>query len=274
MSTLTISQTLLDSTVAALRVQARAPGGDLVCLHGFTQNRFAMVRTLVAPLATRYRSIWFLDCPGHGSTPVDEGPPRAFFETLATTGAGIDVIGYSMGARLGLWFVSLYPEVARRAAIASGHLGLQGDQARAARLNSDAALADRLARLPYAAGLGARNSEFVAFLKEWNQAPLFGKRTLSDADLRLRLLNNPANLAGALRSYGTGQQPDLTEPLRTTNTKILYLYGEHDHTYASMAERARQLPSCTVEMIADAAHDLLHDQPRKVAHAVTAFLSS
>jgi 2-succinyl-6-hydroxy-2,4-cyclohexadiene-1-carboxylate synthase len=278
-SILTLSHTLLNSTVAALRVQTRASDGDLICLHGFTQNRFAMVNALVGSMAPYYRRIWFIDCPGHGQTPVTDNDPMNFFATLNTIGestteaAKVDLIGYSMGARLGLWYIAHYPGRVRRAVVASGHLGYQDESTRAARIASDDALARRLEGLPYSSGLGVDNHDFVTFLQEWNQAPLFGQRALSGTDLRLRLGNHPAGLAGALRSYGTGQQPDLTKDLTHTTTQLLYLYGEHDAAYAQMAERARELPTCRVHMIADAAHDVLHDQPVQVATFVTDYLT-
>jgi 2-succinyl-6-hydroxy-2,4-cyclohexadiene-1-carboxylate synthase len=278
-SILTLSHTLLNSTVAALRVQTRASDGDVICLHGFTQNRFAMVNALVGPLAPHYRRIWFIDCPGHGATPVTDDDPMNFFAALdaigaqATESAKLDLIGYSMGARLGLWFISRYPERIRRAVVASAHLGYQDEDARAARIASDDALATRLEGIPYTGGLGVDNHEFVAFLQEWNQAPLFGQRALSETDLRLRLGNHPARLGAALRSYGTGQQPDLTADLARTTTQLLYLYGEQDTAYAQMADRARHLPSCEVHMIADAAHDVLHDQPIEVGTIIASYLA-
>ena len=273
MSALTVSQTLLNSTVAALVVQTRAPDGDLVCLHGFTQNRFAMINNLVAPFAAHYRRIWFVDCPGHGATTVDSRTPHSFFDALCTIGPHFDIFGYSMGGRLGLWLLSLYPGLITNAVIASAHLGLETPEAQAARRASDGQLADRLEHLPYSPGLGQQNQEFIAFLEEWNQAPLFGGRSLTNSELRLRASNHPDALASALRTYGTGEQPNLTSLLSETKTRLLYLYGEHDTVYRAMAERARGLGTCEVRMIDRGAHDVLHDQPSAVVQLATQFLS-
>ncbi|WP_298208051.1 alpha/beta fold hydrolase [Ferrimicrobium sp.] len=272
MSVLTISQTLLNSTVAALMVQTSAQDRDIVCLHGFTQNRLAMVRDFVAPLATLYRRIWFVDCPGHGMTPVEPGDPSSFFDALVTIAPHFDLFGYSMGGRLALWMLTTHPGVIERAVVVSAHLGITSAQAREERQDSDERLAQRLESLPYTAGLGNQNLELRAFLDEWNRAPLFGDRALTDSDLRLRLMNQPTQLAASLRSYGTGQQPDLTLALQETSTQLFYLFGETDTTYRAMADRARQLTNCEVQMIDQAAHDALHDQPRLVAAAVTEFL--
>lgn len=231
-----------------------------------------MINDLVSPFATHYRRIWFVDCPGHGATTVDSTTPDSFFDALGSIGSHFDVFGYSMGGRLGLWLLSLNPGLVTNAVIASAHLGLETPEAQATRRASDEQLADRLERLPYSPGLGQQNREFITFLEEWNQAPLFGGRSLTERELRLRASNHPDALASALRSYGTGRQPNLTPLLAETKTRLLYLYGEHDSVYRAMAERARGLGTCEVRMIDRAAHDVLHDQPSAVVELATQFL--
>ena len=253
-------------------VQSRAPDGDLVCLHGFTQNRFAMVKDFVGTLAPLYRRIWFVACPGHGATPIGPNEPNQFFDALGIIAPHFDLFGYSMGGRLALWMLATHPGVIERAVIVSAHLGITSTEARLTRQSSDELLAQRLDSLPYTAGLGSHNLAFKTFLEEWNQAPLFGDRTLTESDIRLRLMNRPSQLAGALRSYGTGQQPDLTPYLGDTTTQLLYLFGANDTVYRAMADRARQLSTCEVQMIDQAAHDVLHDQPGTVAEVMAHFL--
>lgn len=231
-----------------------------------------MIRELAAPLANIYRRIWFVDCPGHGGTTIDSRTPHSFFDALATIEAHFDIFGYSMGGRLGLWLLSLHPGLVRNAVIASAHLGLDDPGQQAARRASDELLANRLGQLPYTAGLGQKNQEFIDFLEEWNRAPLFGNRILGQNELRLRAYNNPSALGLALRTYGTGRQPDLTPYLQETKTNLLYLYGEHDSVYRAMAERVRGLGTCEVRVIDGASHDVLHDQPSSVIKLASTFL--
>jgi pimeloyl-ACP methyl ester carboxylesterase len=87
-------------------VAGEPTGPTVVLLHGFasTGDRDFPAERWVAPLTAAGRDVLVIDLPGHGRSPADAIGTRATVAALADAVAGarggIDLIGYSLGARL------------------------------------------------------------------------------------------------------------------------------------------------------------------------------
>lgn len=91
----------------------------VLLLHGFASSgRQDWVETgIAAELAAAGRVVVVPDLPGHGGSPVPDGPagaPEIAAALLALTGDGpLDVVGYSLGARLAWELPELAPDRVR-----------------------------------------------------------------------------------------------------------------------------------------------------------------
>ncbi len=101
-----------------------------------------------------------------------------------------------MGGRLALSLLLRHPDLFTKAIIVSASPGLATEKERISRRESDEGIARKIER------------NFEGFIQAWYDQPLFA--TLKNHPLfheieRERKINNPGNLAAALRLLGTGQ---------------------------------------------------------------------
>ncbi|MHB8191146.1 MAG: alpha/beta fold hydrolase [Ferrimicrobium sp.] len=238
--------------------------GGLVVLHGFTQTRLSMVRPLVE-LARTYDHTTFVECPGHGSWAEPYPTIEEFLNQLRDLIDGEDLLGYSMGGRLALWLFATHPESIAHCAVLSANPGIEDPTQRAQRVHADEAIARTLDAIDHEdQGLGTDRSALRDFLRTWNTAAIFHGRELSAAQEEARLGSRPRGLAFALRSYGTGVQPNLTPILSRTSGSLSYLVGERDDAYVIHRDRLVDArPATATATIAGAGHDLLAERPNE-----------
>jgi 2-succinyl-6-hydroxy-2,4-cyclohexadiene-1-carboxylate synthase len=213
-----------------------------------------------------------VDLPGHGRD-AGRSDPSAFTLEAALvhlTRAGdwpTDLVGYSMGGRLALHFAVAFPGRVRRLVLESASPGLATEEERRARRASDDALAAEL----LAGGIGA-------FVDRWEEQPLFESRSGLDAAVlerqrELRLRNEPASLAAALRGLGAGSLPSLWGRLPEITTPTLILVGALDAKYVDIGRRmAGALPNARLVEVAGAGHTVHLERPDAWLAAVTTFL--
>lgn len=246
---------------------------SLLLLHGFTGS--AQDWADIASELAEERSVIAVDLPGHGRSPAAQPGVAGFEETIealravvADTGA-VDLLGYSLGARLALAFALAWPDQVRRLVLESGSPGLSEPGERAARLAED----ERRARLLEERGL-------EAFLEAWERLPLFEglRRSPSTTQVALRarrLGQTPSGLASSLRAHGLAVQPDLWPRLGELRAPTLLLTGAEDAKFTGIAARMKS-------RIRDAQHVILPgvwhaphlEVPAVYGRAVRAFLSS
>ncbi len=181
----------------------------------------------------------------------------------------MDVIGYSMGARLALALAALHPERVRRLVLESGSPGLAEEGERAARRTADETLA---------AGLEREGLE--AFVDRWVALPLFAGlgRRLSPEGLeavrRRRLSQDPRLLAAALRGLGTGSLPSFWDALPNLDLPVLLLVGAEDAKFVRLARMMqRALPRATLRVVPESGHTVHLEQPSRWLESVTTFLA-
>jgi 2-succinyl-6-hydroxy-2,4-cyclohexadiene-1-carboxylate synthase len=233
---------------------------SLLLLHGFTGSTRSW--DALVPALTEHCRVIRVDLPGHGRTAHSDDLER---HTLPSAAADLEamlraldtasahVIGYSMGARLALYFGMHHPERVRALLLESGSPGLATEPERTARVASDEALAQRIER----AGI-------EAFVRDWEALPLW--RTQSDALKRAqrpgRLANRAAGLDLSLRGMGTGAQPSLWDALPALRIPTHCLVGEQDDKFVAIADAmCVRNPAIAVTRAANAGHAVHLEAP-------------
>lgn len=229
----------------------------IVLLHGFTQTG-ASWQPAIAALGERYRAL-APDIRGHGSAagarPVDFASVRA--DVLAVAPPWFALGGYSMGGRIALSVALAAPSRVSRLVLVGASPGLADPVERRVRHAADEALADRIE------GEGVE-----AFASAWSALPLFADQPaeVAAAAHAMRLAQDPAGLAAALRGLGTGIMEPLWERLPELTIPVALVVGERDAKFRAIAERmAAALPDATVHVVPGAGHAVQLEAPDAVA---------
>lgn len=240
----------------------------LVTLHGFTQTG-AMFAELAELLD---REILAPDLPGHGRS---AGYPATFAsavagvaEVLASVGSPVPLSGYSQGGRVALAVALDRPELVSHLVLVSTSPGIEDEGERGERLYADKVVAAELER-----------EGLAAFVERWLSHPMFAGLSRRGAawqaaEAARRLENTPGGLAAALVGMGQGAQPYLGGRLRELGMPVLIIVGEQDEKYLPIADAMiRSLEHGELDMIADAGHAVIGEQPRVTAELITRFLT-
>lgn len=234
----------------------------LCWLHGFAQTG-SSARAIRSILAAR-RAVLAPDLPGFGTRCEEPmglwAMADAVADALPTEGA--DVVGYSMGARVGLHVALAHPERVRRLVLIGGTRGIADEAVREARRASDERLATRILEIGV-----------EAFLAEWRRQPIFADLVPDADEDAARLPQSSNGLAGSLRLAGTGSQEFLDERVREMRAPVLAIAGARDDRFAREAEAiARSAPSGDFAIVPAAGHAAHVAQPRWTADLIDAFL--
>ncbi len=259
-----------------LNVITSGAGAPLVLLHGFTGSA-ANWTTHRAVFEKHFLTV-AIDLLGHGASDAPNDAERytmahciddlrVCFDVLHLE--HVHLLGYSMGGRAALHFAYKYPDRVNTLILESASPGIADATERAARLASDAALAERLER----EGLAA----FVAY---WEQLPLFATQArlpqaARDALRAQRLQNKPRGLANSLRGLGTGAQESLWEHLPQIHARTLLITGALDVKFTNSARRMSQaMPNARHVVVADAGHAAHLERPLDFNESVMGILET
>jgi 2-succinyl-6-hydroxy-2,4-cyclohexadiene-1-carboxylate synthase len=264
----------MPTTTPAVRwaVTDRGSGHPLLLLHGFTGTSAAWDEH-GDELAGRFRIL--VPClPGHGGTVASAGTMsvEATADALAALlherdAAPAHVLGYSLGARVGLRLAVEHPDVVHRLVLESASAGLPTEAERASRRAADETLAARLA----ADGI-------EAFVDDWERNPVFASRASLAPDRAariraMRLGNDPAGLAASLRAAGQGAMEPLFDRLSSVTAETLVIAGELDTIGRPRAERvAATIPGARLAVVDGAGHAPHDEAPDVFRDLVVAFL--
>lgn len=214
--------------------------------------------------------IWTPDLiPEDGPPPLPYASLDAAAEALACRAQEpVDVVGYSMGGRLALTFATRYPERIRRLVLIGASPGIASGAERAARRESDEALAIRAEADP------------LAFTDFWETVPILASQSrISTPDLaalraRRRLRSGEA-LAGCLRGWGTGSMRPLHDELDRVSAPALLFVGAEDTKYRRIADDlTARLSRCARFDVPNAAHTAHLERPEWVASHLAPFLAT
>jgi 2-succinyl-6-hydroxy-2,4-cyclohexadiene-1-carboxylate synthase len=258
--TFTKNSTLEEKVQSVMNVPLSIVGNSslprIVFLHGFLGSGSDWL-PIARLLEKEYCSI-LVDLPGHGDSDIPkEGDHEMFF--LATVDALAAelrrvacppclLVGYSMGGRIALGLLLRHPDIVEKAIIVSSSPGLRTEEERVARKKSDEGIARKIER------------NFEGFIEAWYDQPLFA--TLKNHPLfheieRERKINNPANLAAAMRLLGTGDQPSFWDELHTNRVPTEFFAGEKDLKFVEIGRQMVNLcPESRLEIFPGCGHTL------------------
>jgi len=252
----------------------RCCGEAVLLLHGFTGSAETM-RGVSDGLGEGRRCI-LVDLVGHGSSDVPSGPDdyrmescledlRAVLDALGES--RVHVVGYSMGARVGLAFAAGHPERVRSAVLVGARAGIEDPLERRTRIDQD----ERLARRILEEGI-------EWFVDHWMSLPLFasqqrlGSRALATARAG-RLRNRTHGLALSLRGMGAGAQTPLFEQLDRISAPVLLVVGAEDSRFLAIARDLEpRLPRAREQIIPEAGHAAHLENPQAFDDIARAFL--
>jgi 2-succinyl-6-hydroxy-2,4-cyclohexadiene-1-carboxylate synthase len=252
-------------------VRVAGVGTPVLMLHGFSGSGLSWAG--LAGLGGRFRAI-VPDLPGHGGTGWQATPagapeatgtpsagsdprPRASVERTADDLATIvrrlgaeqvDVVGYSMGARVALRLAIAQPAALGRLVLESPSAGLADAAARAERAAADAAWA----RLALEEGI-------EAFAARWEAQPvLAGEAALPPSARRrqqaIRRAGTPLGIAASLVHGGQGAMEPLHDRLAGIVAPTLVIVGAADPARARAEEVAGGIPGARLAIVEGAGH--------------------
>jgi 2-succinyl-6-hydroxy-2,4-cyclohexadiene-1-carboxylate synthase len=243
----------------------------LVLLHGFMGRGEDWL-----PLARRWLAPYFFcvmpTLPGHGThIPAD----LLTFDTVAdglytlvqqVTVAPVNLLGYSMGGRLALYFAHRYSSSVNRVVLEGASPGISDPQARTERARQDDQRAEKI-----------RQQGMEAFVHDWYQMDMFA--TLQHFPQKLAQLvavreaNNPAWAGQVISQLSPGRQPDVWPKLQKLSLPLLLVAGEYDHKYKALSHNvASLLPRGRVIIVEGAGHNTHVEQPERFAQSIIQFL--
>lgn len=246
----------------------------LLLLHGFTGNRTAFDH--LRPWLSGVVKAVAVDLPGHGQTPLPQKKGRdGFLETIDALVelveqlgvSSVDVLGYSMGARIALGAALHRPDRFGRLIMESGSPGLRRRMERAERRETDG----RLVSLLRAQGVDA-------FVERWESQPMFESLKQLPADqieaLRARRKScTVEGLVGALECLGLGFQPSYWQELHRQRLPTLLLTGALDEKFSETARKmANELPVVWSHAFNACGHAPHLEAPEAYAREVLSFL--
>jgi len=232
-------------------------------LHGFVGS--AADYEQVTPQGTRI----YVDLLGFGPhMPIVTDPQRftatqqsqdliALLDLLALE--QVNLVGYSMGARLALAMAIQYPTRVRQLFLESGTAGLADADDRAARQAADVMKAQEI-----------ESQGMAAFVAKWEQLPLFASQRELPATQQAfmhaqRVQQTATNVANSLRYFGTGAMPNYWPKLASLQVPTILITGMADTKFTLINEQmAAQIPIVTHEQVVGAGHNVHFEQPISV----------
>ena len=246
------------------------PQVQLLLLHGFAQTPASWneVRELLDPTW----NVLAPELPGHGETALSLGQPspelvrEQLIDLAAEADAPLIVWGYSQGARSAFDFVLEAPELVRGLIIESGAPGIADPVAHAERRSRDYALSTRIEAEP-----------IENFVSLWENVPALGEQApaVIEKQRQMRLSNDPAALAAALRGLGQAAYEPMWDRLGEISVPTLLMTGEQDSVYVAHAVRmAGLIPGAEQLSIPGAAHAVHIARPEAAASAAADFIAA
>ena len=229
-------------------------------LHGFTQTKDSAHQ--FRSILTGTNELLTLDLPGHGENAAISASLDETADLLAEVlpRDPFTLGGYSFGARVALHFALRYRQRLNALVVLGATRGIADPAERAARKESDEALASRIEEI---------GSD--VFLEEWLAGEMF-QSLPNDPLERAARSCDAAGLANSLRRAGTGTQRWLAPELATLSVPTLALAGVLDRKFSLEATAiAGGVLNGEVEFVPDAYHAAHLEQPEATAALVQGF---
>lgn len=227
-----------------------------ILLHGFT----GAPASWDAAIAAAPGPCVALPLPGHCHTPCAD----SFAANVAVIAAAIEarspggchLIGYSLGARLGLGVLLERPGIAAAATLIGCHFGLREKKDRIDRRDRDRVWVNVL-----------RTSGIATFVRRWEAQPLFSTQTpkMRDAQRNDRLDHDPEGLARSLETCGLAEMPSYWDRLPDLAIDVTLLTGGRDAKFTALANEAMSYNvRLRHRVIATSGHNIPAERPADV----------
>ncbi|GAA0325842.1 2-succinyl-6-hydroxy-2,4-cyclohexadiene-1-carboxy late synthase [Bacillus carboniphilus] len=251
-------------------------GTPLWLLHGFTGSTKTWGN--IIPLLCEHRKVISIDLIGHGKTESPQNVDRYKMEEQvkdleeirkALDLHSLDLLGYSMGGRVALSFAMTYRKHVQKLILESSSPGLEKEEERIARKQSDNNLSERIKR-----------DGLERFVDYWQDIPLFQSQKSLPKEVQQnirseRLQQNPIGLANSLVGMGTGSQPSWWQELKKLDIPTLLITGTLDHKFVKIAqEMLKVLPHAEQIDVFGVGHAIHVEEPEKFVKIVREFLLS
>ena len=228
-----------------------------VLLHGFTGGPSSWDRVVARLSSEPLR----LTLPGHLGTAGDVGFDDVSQLVLQDAQAeAVELVGYSLGARVALVTALVNPERVRRLVLVGVNPGLREPSARDARRAADARWIELL-----------RQEGLEAFVQRWRQLPLWDTQAalgpeILDSQHKLRMRHHPAGLADCLTHLGLSAMPDCWPRLSRLSMPVTLVVGALDAKFGRIAgQMAALVPRVEVVTVPECGHNVLLERPEAVA---------
>lgn len=177
-------------------------------------------------------------------------------------GSGRSLLGYSMGGRMALHALLEDTHPWQAAIIISSHPGLEDASERLARRACDAAWATQ-----------ALAGNWQQFLDAWNAQTVLGNGPMRDSQASGSLIIRRREIARSFVDWSLGTQQPLWGRLHEITIPVLWIAGENDPKFLSLAERAVSLmPNAHLATAPGAGHRVPWETDAWFAERVTRFL--
>ena len=179
----------------------------------------------------------------------------------------VNLVGYSMGARVGLAAVLRAPTCFERAVFIGVRPGIESVAEREARKRLDEVRAQKLDDLG-----------IVDFMDWWETLPVIASQIgiepeIREAMKRVRRQHSGAGLSASLREMGAGAMPSLWSALEALEVSCLLVTGERDERFAAIAEEMLKRSDRLVHaQLVDAGHCAHWEQPEAFGELLSQFL--
>ncbi len=241
---------------------------NLICLHGFLgkSSDWDLIHSyfVVSPLGGRVE-LWpvdYMSQPELNSTNSFLSWAEAFNQKVLqkfSHGRRI-LIGYSLGGRLAMHALAARPEMYDAAIFLSTNPGIMREKEKQERWQADQQWAQKFAILPW-----------PDLLREWNAQSVFKDGTLEPP--REESSYDRALLSSALTEWSLAKQEDFRDCVAKNSDKILWLTGEKDIKFLSIAmELKKRAPGLNTQSVTKASHRLIFDNPSETAQRMIRFL--
>ena len=242
---------------------------NVLYVHGFSGGIWE-----AEALQQRWKcSVSAVPMPGHrGERPGERIDFDAAVELVVDRArrihGGVDLVGYSMGARVALAALLKEPRSFGRAVLVGVRPGIQDEAQRLERVGVEASRASKLEELG-----------IEAFMDWWETLPVIAsQRTIEprvrDRMRRARRAHWGPGLAASLRKMGAGAMPNLWPDLERLQVPTLLVTGEHDDTFSAIADAmAERTAKLSHERLPGAGHCAHWEQPEAFRLLLHRFLN-
>ena len=236
------------------------------CLHGavgMAADWRCFAKLLAASgIGSRAVDLWrFLECCPMS---LDEFAKAIQAEVSGEVfrGSGRSLLGYSMGGRMALHALLENSHPWQAAVLVSAHPGLDEESERAARRASDAAWATQ-----------ALAGNWQQFLDAWNKQAVLSSGPIRDAQASGSLIMRRREVARSFVDWSLGTQQPLWDRLHEITIPVLWIVGENDPKFITLAQRAVSLmPNAHLAIAPGAGHRVPWEAEAWFEQRVTGFL--